>query len=377
MASSSMNPKVSQLSVVDAALKFTLSGVNVSIANALRRIILSEIPTLVFRTTPHDKNLATFEINTSRMNNELIKQRLSCIPIHITDVNFEFQDYILEVDKKNESDMIQFVTTEDFKIKHVSTDSYLTDAQTKIIFPPDMITGDYIDFVRLRPRISDDIPGEHLKLSCKLDIGTASQDNAFNVVSTCAYGNTADPSKVRDAWLEKEAELKKTGMTAEELEFAKKDWHFIDGKRIFVEDSFDFTIESVGPFPNMSIMHKAVEIMITKLTKFKDTIQSEQDIIVASESTIPNCYDITLNNEGYTLGKVIEYIIYSNYYGKAVTYCGFRKPHPHIDSSMIRIAFKEPTDRISTVSYFTSAANEAIVCYQKLLPVFDGGSAHL
>jgi DNA-directed RNA polymerase subunit L len=369
------NPKVSQLSVVDAALKFTLSGVNVSIANALRRIILSEIPTLVFRTTPHDKNLATFVINTSRLNNELIKQRLSCIPIHITDVNFEFQDYILEVDVKNESDMIQFITTADFKIKHVSTDSYLTDAQTKVIFPPDIITGDYIDFVRLRPRISDDIPGEHLKLSCKFDIGTAAQDNAFNVVSTAAYGNTPDPAKVIDAWAAKEAELKKTDVTAEELEFAKKDWHFIDGKRHFLEDSFDFTIESVGPFSNMSIIHKAIEIMITKLNKFKETIQSEQDIIIPSESTIPYCYDVTLNNEGYTLGKVIEYIIYSNYYGKAVTYCGFRKPHPHIDNSVIRIAFKEQTDRISATSYFSNAANEAITCYRKLLLVFEGGSA--
>ena len=33
-------------------LTFTLENANVSIANALRRIILSEIPTVVFRTSP-------------------------------------------------------------------------------------------------------------------------------------------------------------------------------------------------------------------------------------------------------------------------------------------------------------------------------------
>ncbi len=37
-------------------LSFTLSGVNVSIANSLRRIILSEIPCVVFKTTPHKEN---------------------------------------------------------------------------------------------------------------------------------------------------------------------------------------------------------------------------------------------------------------------------------------------------------------------------------
>ena len=243
---------------------------------------------------------------------------------------------------------------------------------TKKIFPPDSITGDYIDFVRLRPRISDDIAGEHLKLTCKLDIGTAGQDSAFNVVATCAYANTPAPAEqINAAWLLKEAELKKTITVAEDLEFAKKDWHFIDAKRIFVADSFDFIIESVGPFSNTSIMHKAIDIMIAKLNKFKNAIQTEQDIVLPSESTIPNCYDITLKNEGYTLGKVIEYILYSKYYGTSVTYCGFRKPHPHIDMSNIRIAFKEQTDKISAISYLTSAANDAIVCYEKLLKMFE------
>jgi DNA-directed RNA polymerase subunit L len=246
----------------------------------------------------------------------------------------------------------------------------LTNAVTKQIFPPNKITGDYIDFVRLRPRISADIDGEQLIMTCRFDIGWSGQDSAFNVVSTCAYANTPDPIKIRDAWALKETELKKTGMTAEELEFAKKDWHFIDGKRQFLEDSFDFIIESVGPFSEMSVMHKSIDIMLAKLKKFKDTIQSEPDLVAVSDSTIPNCFDVTLKNEGYTLGKVIEYILYSKYYGKAVTYCGFRKPHPHIDMSTIRIAFKEQTDRISTISYLTSSADDAIVCFQKLLGVF-------
>ena len=145
----------------------------------------------------------------------------------------------------------------------------------------------------------------------------------------------------------------------------------LDAKRITIPDSFDFIIEIVGPFPEMSIISKSIDIMLTKLKKFKDTIQSEPDVVVMSDSTIPNCYDITLKNEGYTLGKVIEYILYSKYYGKAVTYCGFRKPHPHIDISTIRIAFKEQTDRINTISYLSSSADDAIACYQKLFKVFN------
>ena len=77
-------------------LGFTLSGVNVSLANALRRTMLSDIPLIVFRTTPYEKNKANIINNTSRLNNEVIKQRLSCIPIHIKDISsFPLKKYYM------------------------------------------------------------------------------------------------------------------------------------------------------------------------------------------------------------------------------------------------------------------------------------------
>ena len=76
-----MNPVVSNLTEENNYLKFRLSGVNVSLANGLRRIVLSEVPTVVFRTTPHDKNKANITINTTRMNNELITNTLLRPPV--------------------------------------------------------------------------------------------------------------------------------------------------------------------------------------------------------------------------------------------------------------------------------------------------------
>ena len=96
-----MEPLVTDFTQDDQYLRFTLENVNTSIANGLRRIILSEIPCVVFRTSPYEKNLVNIEINTSRMNNELIKQRLSCIPIHIKDTAFPISEYVVEVDSYN------------------------------------------------------------------------------------------------------------------------------------------------------------------------------------------------------------------------------------------------------------------------------------
>ena len=64
--------------------------------------------------------------------------------------------------------------------------------------------------------------------------------------------------------------------------------------------------------------------------------------IEKSNTTIDNCYDITLEGEDYTLGKVLEYVLYSQFYeGDGIlSYCGFKKFHPHDTDSIIRIAFK-------------------------------------
>lgn len=365
-----MDPVISKLSEEANELKFTINGINVSFANALRRIILSEIPILVFRTTPHDKCLATFDINTSRLNNELIKQRLSCIPIHVTDVDFPFQDFQMEVNKKNDSDAIEYVTTADFTMKNIVTGTYLSKAETDKIFPPHHLTGSYIDFVRLRPRISSEIDGEHLKMSCKLDIGSAQQDSSFNVVSTCAYGNTPDAAKIKTEWTKKATELSKAGTTAAEIEFLHKDWLLLDAKRLFITDSFDFTIETVGQFTNMSIVYKATQIMLKKLLKFKMTMESEPGLIAKTTTTIENGFDITIVNEGYTLGKAIEFVLYNNHYGKALTYCGFIKPHPHIDICKLRLGFKEQIDTAAVVSFLTNAADETIKVFETLAIAF-------
>ena len=131
-----MEPKITITSEESNVLNFTLSETHFSLANSLRRIVLSEIPTLVFRAFPHSESKIDIISNTTRLNNEIIKQRIGCIPIHITDVDFPYKEYVVEVDKKNDSDVIQLLTTEDFKVKNIETDKYLSSTAVKELFPP-------------------------------------------------------------------------------------------------------------------------------------------------------------------------------------------------------------------------------------------------
>jgi DNA-directed RNA polymerase subunit L len=362
-----MEPVIAKISEKDNILSFTLSGVNVSIANGLRRIA-SEVPAVIFRTSPHEANKATFEINTTRMNNELLKQRLSCIPIYAP-ADFPIDDYILVVDKQNKSNTIEYVTTEDFEVRDIKT-GQKDVALTAKLFPPNTMTGDYPELVRLLPRVSENIEGERLALKCKFDLGTAKEDSSFNVTSTCAYANTLDVVKIKAVWTEKKSELAKS-LNTEELAFAEKDWLLLDAKRLFLPDSFDFTIETVGPYTNMEIVDKSSKLMVDKLRRLQDTIQGDPSVIMPSETTIPNSFDITLKNEDYTLGKVIEFILYAKHYGETLTYCGFRKPHPHIDESIIRLAFKNPADKIMVSTFIGNAAVDAIRIYEIIGKTFE------
>ena len=57
----------------------------------------------------------------------------------------------------NDTDMLMYLTTRDFKIKNISTDTYLTNEAVEKIFPPNKQTNSFVLFSRLRPKISNDI----------------------------------------------------------------------------------------------------------------------------------------------------------------------------------------------------------------------------
>ena len=348
---SSITPRVElHTNITDEELKFTLSGVNVSIANALRRIILSDIPIIVFRVAPNDKNKCNIIANTCGLNNEIVKHRLSCIPIHIKDVEeFPLKNYVLEVNVQNNTDTTIYVTTKDFVIKDLVSGNPLTQDRVREIFPANDTTGDYIDFVRLKARPSEDIAPKSIHLTCEFDIGTAKEDAAYNVVSTCSYGNTIDTAAQEATLAQLKQKWKDEGKKESEIDFEAANWKLLEGKRIFLKDSFDFVIQTVGIHTNAELCIMACEVMMKKLNNLNSIIDNDELEIKNADSTMRNSFDIILENEDYTIGKVIEYFLLIKYYEKKImTFSGFKMLHPHDSYSLIRVAYKDPVE-ISTV----------------------------
>lgn len=367
-----MNPQVAVKTEEDNSLKFTLTGANVSIANALRRTILSNIPTIGFKTFPEEENDCEIKVNTTRFTNEIIKHRLSQIPIHITDTTIPLDQYLVIVNKKNESDTIEYITTQDFKIISTQNKQELSQGDRNKIFPPNKITGDFIDFVRLRPKLSAELEGEELSLTCKLKLVTAKEDAVYNVVSTCSYGNTQDPIKANDVWVGKAKELVSSGMSKQAIEFEKKNFNLLEALRYYKPDSFDFVVETLGIYSNDEIIKSACKVLISNFTDIREKLDTDILQIKPSITTIEFSHDVVLEGYDYTEGKVMEYLLYTLHYqgDKTLSYCGFRKDHPHNSESYIRIAFKSETEKTIIKEYLRNILDEAVRIFTALSEQF-------
>lgn len=352
-----MEPVVKNLSDDANALYFTLQGVEVSLANALRRTILSDIPTVVIETDTYEKNQCNIITNTGRLHNEISKQRLSCIPIHST-VLRDTEDekalpgnYQLVVDVKNDTDNNIYVTTEDFKLRDKKTGTMLSkEEQEKLfpgLFPKNVQTQSYIDFARLRPGIGNDIPGEQISLVSDFSVNVAKTNSMYNVVSKCAYGNTPDKEKAVTIWDKQEASLRQSGESESDIKMLKENFRILDAQRQYIPNSFDFVVESVGVYDNRDIIRKACAVLQNKFIDIVQMIDTGVLSILTSETSMDHCYDIKLEEEDYTIGKVLEYLLYSKFYEKQETlsFCGFKKFHPHDTNSTIRVAFNEKQEK--------------------------------
>ena len=101
-------------------------------------------------------------------------------------------------------------------------------------------------------------------------------------------------------------------------------------------------------------------------------IDSDIMPIFNSETTMDYCFDVILENEDYTIGKVLEYIIYERHYqgDKALSFCGFKKFHPHNADSTLRIAFEKSSDKNSVKLYLREAAIEAQELFRRIYDMF-------
>jgi hypothetical protein len=71
---------------------------------------------------------------------------------------------------------------------------------------------------------------------------------------------------------------------------------------------------------------------------------------------------------------VIEFYLYQQNFiaDKTLSFCGFRKLHPHATDSIIRVAFHSEIDPVGVSGYIQGAAHNAITAFKKLVEQMGG-----
>ena len=290
--------------------EFTLN-VNHSVANALRRTITADIPVLVF-----DTEKCVISVNTSGFTNEILKQRLGCIPVHTLDPNAE--RFSLTLSKKNDTSHPILVTTADFVVRNEAGE------EVPGLLPPTEIQLDgpmkayFIEFMRLKP-------AEEFSLKCGICVQTGGQSGQYNAASICSYGCTPDSVLAQEEWDKRPEENK----TLED----KKNWDLLESKRLVKPNSFEFVLKTCSAYTNRQLVLKACEIINDHLAEAVIVYEEH-----SSATNLANCTDVVLRRGDYTIGKLLEYQIFETKEKSGVTYVTFFKRHPHDTDGILRIA---------------------------------------
>ena len=69
--------------------------------------------------------------------------------------------------------------------------------------------------------------------------------------------------------------MQKNKVSKSQITYKRQDWYTLQAKRFYIDNSFDFQVESVGVYSNLEIMQKACNILINKLKKISEMCDAE------------------------------------------------------------------------------------------------------
>jgi DNA-directed RNA polymerase subunit L len=381
---------------------FLLENTNTTVANTLRRCILTETRSAGFRadlTKSADPGVRIRK-NTSVIFNEMLAHRLTLLPLAVRDLDaFDPARYecVLRVrnDKKGPitEENLLHVVAGDFLIREKDSAGTFQDlpaTDTAALFPSDPITGDTPLLLTLRPQWNPEQPPEEIDLTAYPVIGRGREFMGFCPVSQCSFANTLDTDPVRQEeffkrWL---ADYKKitgdaaTAVAPEVMESHRQEWSNMAIQRCFVVDekgqpnSFTFTVESVGVRPVQDIVLEGIRSVIQLVAPYTDVATPVGDIGLTLQPANARMtgVDVFFEGQEHTLGNLLQTFITELYLedespDSPITYVGYKVPHPLHRRMFLRIGVRDGAGGDMNAiarQVISAAAQRAQVVFQEL-----------
>lgn len=353
-----------------SAMALDIHDVDLSVVNAIRRIVLAEIPTVAldFDPTSDANDNITIHTNHSALHNEFLAHRLSLIPMYFSAdevADFNMDDYIFKLKVRNTSTDIVPVTTKDIRVYDASDAPY-DDAFHKRIFPPSPITKDYVLITKLRPNIYAPEKGEEIDITFKATKDIAKTHSRWSPVSCCSFFNIVDDEAAARGLKEKlhdEKIAKERTLTSAEEKALTNRFETLHKYRYFMTNeygeasAFRFKLESECGLKPEYLFVSALEILHDKIVKFAARCKAE-DSTIQVRTIKDTMYELLIEDEDFTLLNVIQCLVYNAEIRKKgakaiLQYIGYHQPHPLDNKMMLKLKFVDASTDVRSYMYDT------------------------
>lgn len=285
-------------------LDFEIKNVPVAFVNALRRILLSEIPTVMVQ------NVMIRE-NTSQLIHEMLRHRVEMLPVAVRPEELDvIRDTKISI-RVMPSEAAQVLMSTDFTVQGPRTDILLKDRDL----------GTPLYFLKMNPRES---------LWIEATLGTDPRGASQVCVATYAYHIDQTLAK-----------LQRDRVLAENTDLAAFDNH--DVQRCWSRDPsgrpnwFDFSIESIGVIKAGDLLKRAVKILQEKIENLAKVEPIKED---------DGSFGLVMPTESHTLGALVQSILYSSGPPKLVDDVRFTVGHPLQPSMHVRFWSATPPKEV-------------------------------
>jgi DNA-directed RNA polymerase subunit D len=289
-----INLNITIISYNDDTIKFILQGVDLAFANAIRRAMMSEVPTMTL------EDIFFFD-NSSIIPDEVIAHRMGLIPIK-TDLDTYLLPEKCDCNAELGCSKCRAILTMDIEAGDDTRTVYSGD-----LIPEDPITipaNQKIPIVKLAPK-------QAIRLEAYVQLGKGKDHSKWSPVSTCVYQNVSlieienkeKTQKCLNKCGEKAAVL--TGNKLKIIDIKKFEScltcrnlikHEIIMENL-VPNEFFFIVESTGALTPKRIITEAVKILKDKLIQMvekidRDDIHDEISDFKMLEQTAGKLYSV-------------------------------------------------------------------------------------
>lgn len=415
-------PKITDVENVEGELRFVLSGdddygFDKSLANAIRRVLLTDIPTVGFNLYPNgENNDLTMTVNNSSLHNEMLLHRIALMPLYINPINY-MRNHLFMCKVKHEGvEPFKFVSMNDIEIyplksgfqerlDHYFDESYdmspddervlkeqlstvnienydlekpLSQKKKDEIYRPYKFRGNthYCLVTELKSTNTEDTYQE-IQFYGSPSVGFGYQDAKFQGVSQATYSFQIDDNMVNEVLKDK---MVREDVPEDERESYERKFRLGESERYFYRDntgeanSYNFAIKSTHYFDSETLLKMSVDILIQKCEILKlefIKLLKEESSRVSVENDKEYIYYYEVEGESHTLGNLIQshMMRYSVNDESIINLIGYKKPHPLEDKILFIVSMNKSHKLASgdEVMKFQSVTTYILECIDAIL----------